>query len=87
MKQTLTSLVTISIKHQQSKLKQMVNAYAFRYPEQLIRQKEQELDKNRERMDRSFQLEVNKKMERFSNYKTRLSTQHPKRRIEQATKD
>lgn len=86
MKQTLNSLVAISIKHQQSKLKQMVNAYAFRYPEQLIRQKEQELDKNRERIDRSFQLEVNNKMERFSNYKTRLLTQHPKRRIEQATK-
>lgn len=86
MKQSLNSLIGMTLKYHRGKLEQMVNSYAFRYPEQLIRQKEQQLDKNKERMERSFQHEFNKKTDRFNNYKTRLITQHPKRRFEQATK-
>jgi exodeoxyribonuclease VII large subunit len=86
MKQSLNSLISITIKHHRSNLERMSNAYAFRYPEQLIRQKEQELDKAKERMDRAFQLVVHTNSQRFSNGKTRLLAQHPKRRLDIATK-
>ncbi|WP_026906648.1 exodeoxyribonuclease VII large subunit [Paucisalibacillus globulus] len=86
MKQSLNSLIGITVKQNQNQLERMVQSYAFRYPEQLLRQKEQELDKNRERMDRSVQLVLQKNSERLSNLQTRLLTQHPQRQLDQATK-
>ncbi|MEN2766030.1 exodeoxyribonuclease VII large subunit [Ornithinibacillus xuwenensis] len=86
MKQSLTSMISVSIRHQKNTLSRMVQSYAFRYPEQLIRQKEQELDKHRERLDRSVQVAVQHKTERFSNHYTRLLTQHPKKQLDHATK-
>ncbi|WP_042145864.1 exodeoxyribonuclease VII large subunit [Paucisalibacillus sp. EB02] len=86
IKQSLSSLIGITVKQNRDQLERMSQSYAFRYPEQLIRQKEQELDKNRERMDRGFQLILQSKSDRLSNYKTRLLTQHPKRQLDQATK-
>jgi exodeoxyribonuclease VII large subunit len=86
MKQSLSSLIGITMKQNRNQLERMAQSYAFRYPEQLIRQKEQELDKNRERLDRGLNLILQNKSERLNHHKTRLVTQHPKRQLVQATK-
>ncbi|GGA68055.1 exodeoxyribonuclease VII large subunit [Ornithinibacillus halotolerans] len=85
-KQSLTSLVSLTIKHHQSSLDQMIQSYAFRYPEQLIRQKELELDRYKERLERSTQHTVRNKMERYTSLKTRIYTQHPKKRLDEAVR-
>ncbi|WP_096270549.1 exodeoxyribonuclease VII large subunit [Paucisalibacillus globulus] len=87
MKQSLSSLIGITIKQNRNQLERMAQSYAFRYPEQLIRQKEQELDKHRERMDRGLKFNLQNKSERLNHHNTRLLTQHPKRQFVQATKD
>jgi exodeoxyribonuclease VII large subunit len=85
MRQSLHSLMGLHVKQHQNHLNRLVQSYAFKYPEQLIRQKELELDRNREQFDRSIRRVLQNKHERYANLSTRLLTQHPKRQLDQAT--
>ncbi len=87
LKQSLNSLVAMMVKHQQANLERMKQSYAFRYPEQLVRQKELALDKDREQLDRAFQRIVTNKSNRYMSLRTRLFTQHPKKQLDQANKE
>ncbi|MFZ3577140.1 exodeoxyribonuclease VII large subunit [Virgibacillus sp. DJP39] len=68
-------------------VKGLNQSYAFRYPQQLVNQKEQELDKLVERLNKALLFTVNKKTESFSNTKKRFVSQHPRRQIQTFTKE
>ncbi|WP_026569992.1 exodeoxyribonuclease VII large subunit [Sediminibacillus sp. JSM 1682029] len=60
------------------RLGQLQRAYAFRYPAQLLRQKEQELDKFVERLGRGLTARHNSKQESLRALHKRLMLKHPK---------
>ncbi|OZU90009.1 exodeoxyribonuclease VII large subunit [Virgibacillus indicus] len=62
-------------------------SYAFRYPEQLLKQKEQELDRFVEMMLKAANQNMKQQALAFSNLNSRLLAQHPKKQIEQYQKD
>ncbi|GIO28549.1 exodeoxyribonuclease VII large subunit [Ornithinibacillus bavariensis] len=86
LRQSLHSLMALQLKHHQNHLNRLVQSYAFKYPEHLLRQKELELDNKREQIDRAMQRVLQNKNERYNNFSTRLLTQHPKRQLDHATK-
>lgn len=86
LRQSLHSLMALQVKHHQNHLTRLVQSYAFKYPEHLLRQKELELDNKREQIDRVMQRVLQNKNERYNNFSTRLLTQHPKRQLDHATK-
>ncbi|HET7658020.1 MAG TPA: exodeoxyribonuclease VII large subunit [Bacillales bacterium] len=59
------------------RLKRMQTSYAFRYPAQLVRQKEQELDRLMERLTRESRRAVEKPAERFEAVYKGLRKFHP----------
>ncbi|HAM80279.1 exodeoxyribonuclease VII large subunit [Ornithinibacillus bavariensis] len=86
LRQSLHSLMALQLKHHQNHLNRLVQSYAFKYPEHLLRQKELELDNKREQIDRAMQRILHNKNERYNNFSTRLLTQHPKRQLDHAIK-
>ncbi|QTM99785.1 exodeoxyribonuclease VII large subunit [Sediminibacillus dalangtanensis] len=60
------------------RLGQLQRAYAFRYPAQLLRQKEQELDKFVERLGRGLSARHNSKQDSLRALHKRLMLKHPK---------
>ncbi|SDL62797.1 exodeoxyribonuclease VII large subunit [Sediminibacillus halophilus] len=60
------------------RLGQLQRAYAFRYPAQLLRQKEQELDKFVERLGKGVSARHNSKQESLRALHKRLMLKHPK---------
>lgn len=69
------------LNHHQKMLKRLEESYAFRYPEQLIRQKEQELDKEVDRLRRQTQNIYRQKQEMLHFLNRRLNTQFPKKKV------
>lgn len=72
------------LNHHQKMLKRLEESYAFRYPEQLIRQKEQELDKEVDRLRRQTQNIYRQKQEMLHFLNRRLNTQFPKKKLDHA---
>ncbi|TMN20772.1 exodeoxyribonuclease VII large subunit [Lentibacillus cibarius] len=68
-------------------LKRLKQSYAFRYPEQLMVQKEQELDKYVDRIDKMFHMEWRRKHESLAQMNTRLAASHPNRQIDHASRE
>lgn len=69
-----------------NKLQRLNESYAFRYPEQLIRQKELELDKIMERIDKTSTSLVKLRQEQFKTLYTRLLTRHPRKQLTDSKK-
>ena len=67
-------------------LTNLKDSYAFRYPGELLKQKEQELDNQLEYLQRNIQLKLKEKKSEFQVAYNRLQLQHPKQQMEQATK-
>ncbi|WP_430785356.1 exodeoxyribonuclease VII large subunit [Virgibacillus flavescens] len=80
--QNLSRTMANIVQSSSRQLKGLNQSYAFRYPGQLINQKEQELDKLVERLNKSIQFVHSKKSEALHNTKKRLASQHPKRQIQ-----
>lgn len=80
---SLTRTMNEKIVRHQQHLIRINQSYAFRYPENLIQQKEQELDKLSERLNRALTQLTVRQQERCINMNTRLLNQHPKRQFEQ----
>ncbi|WP_099158464.1 exodeoxyribonuclease VII large subunit [Virgibacillus ndiopensis] len=87
IKRTLSKVIKSDIVNSKQSLQRIKQSYAFRYPEQLVKQKEQELDKQVERLEKTLTIHVNRKKEMFFNMKARLVNQHPKKQFLQARKD
>lgn len=82
----LTREVNQLLDQETRRLNNALNSYAFRYPKELIRQKEQELDQQMEALERTLRLQVNDAAMVYQTVMRRLSVQHPKERIEEAEK-
>ncbi|MCT1905086.1 exodeoxyribonuclease VII large subunit [Oceanobacillus sojae] len=82
--QRLTQVMRTDIQMYSKRLERLSQTYAFKYPKQLIAQKEQELDTMLDTLNRSFKNRVEEKQVRYTHLKKRLSTQHPEQEIKAA---
>lgn len=78
LQQALSSLIERETKH----LARLRSSYAFRYPEQLIAQKEQQLDAAEDRMNRAIAQLIEQKRERAQGLRARMLLQHPEKQIQ-----
>jgi len=69
------------------KLAQKQKSYAFRYPEQLLRQKEQELDRMYDQLQKASVQMVNQKQNDLTNIQKRLQQQHPEKSLRLAKQE
>lgn len=83
---SITRLMTKMLSTSSQQLKRINQSYAFRYPEQLVNQKEQELDKQVESLNKALQFSINKQVDVLNNMKKRLTSQHPERHIQTMNK-
>ncbi|WP_077308761.1 exodeoxyribonuclease VII large subunit [Terribacillus halophilus] len=75
-------VVRQSYRQEANRLAKLKASYAFRYPEQMLRQKEIELDKLSDRLSRSGLAAVSAGKQRFTTLANRLSLVHPGRQAE-----
>jgi len=68
-------------------LKRLMSSYAFRYPQQLVSQKEQQLDTASERLQRTFDNQLTRLGTNLRQLDLRLMQQHPERQVETASTD
>ncbi|MBM7598004.1 exodeoxyribonuclease VII large subunit [Virgibacillus halotolerans] len=87
LKRALIREMNREIINHKNNLQRLKQSYAFRYPKQLLNQKEQELDKHVESLQRAMLNNNQHKEKAYNNMHTRLLTQHPKKQLEQAAKE
>lgn len=83
MERAMARSVLERVRREKSKLDQYKKSYAFRYPEQLIKQKEQELDRNVDQLSKSLTQMHKRKQEQWSNIQKRFIQQHPEKQVNQ----
>ncbi|MFD1360660.1 exodeoxyribonuclease VII large subunit [Lentibacillus salinarum] len=86
-RRSLTRVMTDQLTASRQNVNRIRQSYAFRYPEQLIVQKEQELDKLVERLDQAFINEWRRKYESMNHLKSRLLALHPTRQINRTARE
>lgn len=91
LKDRILTLKRILIKDMRQKINQqrqllikLQQSYAFRYPGQLLKQKEQELDRRVEQLQKAMVHKVTEKRQNYQHVHVRLATQHPGRQLERA---
>ncbi len=84
LKRSLQRIMKESLLRHRQSLQHLQQSYAFRYPAQLLLQKEQELDHHDERLKKEFQNLLDDQRERVSQIEARLHIQHPKRELNDA---
>ncbi len=84
LKRILTKDMRQKIKQQRQLLIKLQQSYAFRYPGQLLKQKEQELDRRVEQLQKAMVHKVTKKRQYYQHVHVRLATQHPGKQLERA---
>lgn len=84
---TMSRSLQLIMKNYTDALNRIKQSFAFRYPEQLINQKEQELDRYVERLKQSMSMRMEQKEEALAHLNMRLFSQHPKRQIELVRKE
>ena len=84
LQRALTRQLNNELNNLQKQLSRLQGSYAFRYPEQLIKQKEQALDNFVEGLQRATLANRKEKEIRLVNLNKRLVTQHPKKQLEQS---
>ncbi|GAA0602746.1 exodeoxyribonuclease VII large subunit [Virgibacillus siamensis] len=87
MERSLTRIMHEQLSGSSQMLNRLKQSYAFRYPEQLVTQKEQELDKHVDRLDKVQKSQYERKKEAYTSLKIRLSAQHPSVQYERAVKE
>ncbi len=70
--------------NRREQLARLQKSYAFKYPGQMLVQKEQELDRVLERLDRSYKYVHERKAEDFKQLDRRLQRQHPRQQVSDA---
>ncbi|ASK63240.1 exodeoxyribonuclease VII large subunit [Virgibacillus phasianinus] len=86
IKRSLTTFMNNQLYSSSKQLGHLNQSYAFRYPKQLVIQKEQELDKLVERLNKAVQFTVKKKDDELSSNKKRLLSNHPEQQIQTMSK-
>lgn len=87
LQRSLSREMNRELTNNQSYLQRIKQSYAFRFPKQLLNQKEQELDRHVESLQRAMINTRQQNDKAFSNLSTRLLTQHPKKQVEQSRKE
>lgn len=85
-KRALQQKMQNMIMTEQRHLKRIRQSYAFRYPEQLVRQKEQELDRVSDQLKKTVLAISRQKSQHLDHLYSRLVLVHPNKRIQQAAK-
>ncbi|WP_156290835.1 exodeoxyribonuclease VII large subunit [Oceanobacillus salinisoli] len=86
LKQALNRELQRELSNYHNHLRRLTESYAFRYPEQLVKQREQELDSLMERLQKAVVNIRREKKQRLESMLKRLVAQHPKKQVEQAQK-
>ncbi|MDM8099458.1 MULTISPECIES: exodeoxyribonuclease VII large subunit [Oceanobacillus] len=82
--QRLSQVMRTDIQMHRKRLESLSQTYAFKYPKQLIAQKEQELDSMLDSLNKSLKARMEQKQLRYTHLKQRLDTQHPEQEIKTA---
>ncbi|MCF6408395.1 exodeoxyribonuclease VII large subunit [Pseudalkalibacillus salsuginis] len=77
----LTRAITEHVKRLRNLLDNHQKSYAFRYPLQLVKQKEQDLDRTMERLQKTRSRTFDRKAEQIDQLISRLERNHPERRF------
>jgi len=85
-KQRLSREMSLQLDFYKRQLKSLNSSYAFRYPKELLKQKEQNLDSQLENLEREMKQKLKEKKLDFQVSYNRLQLQHPNQQIEQASK-
>ncbi|SDK55905.1 exodeoxyribonuclease VII large subunit [Sediminibacillus albus] len=81
MDRSLNRALKTRLANARDRLAQIQKSYAFRYPGQLLKQKEQELDRNVEKLRKALTVRYTQKQERWTNLHKRLMQKHPQMQI------
>lgn len=84
IQQRLSKTIEHKLYFQTKTLKRLNQSYAFRYPEQLLRQKELELDKSMERLTRVTDAQFKIRKDQFDNVFKRFVSQPPYKQLNEA---
>lgn len=80
--QSIRQMLTYRIEESNSKLNRLQKSYAFRYPAQLIKQKEQELDKKIDQLSKAVDTIYQHNSKQLEHNMLRLRNQHPNKQID-----
>ncbi|WP_054708471.1 exodeoxyribonuclease VII large subunit [Bacillus sp. JCM 19041] len=75
------------LQKEQVRLERISRSYAFRYPKQLVEQKEQQLDQLLDRLNRVIHQEVLEKKQKYTYLHRSIARQHPRLRLQQLRKE
>lgn len=84
IERNITSAVQSKLGNDLRHLERVKQSYAFRYPKQLLLQKEQQLDSTMELVSKRTIALLKRKNELLGNLQIRLLNQHPQKQFEQA---
>lgn len=83
LKQRLKRVMSVQYAEKREHLNRLQKSYAFKYPEQLMRQKEQDLDRIMEQMSRQMNQLHQQKYDRMGYLKKRLTQQRPETKLKE----
>lgn len=86
LKSRLQRALHVSVQTKKEQLSRLKQSYAFRYPEVLMRQKEQELDRLYEKLTKEWNQYYSRKKEKKDLLWKRLKTQHPQWKVNETQK-
>ncbi|SES82725.1 Exodeoxyribonuclease VII large subunit [Oceanobacillus limi] len=86
-KRALSRAVHNQMEHQQKMLNRITQSYAFRYPKQLLQQREQELDRLQESLYKFSRSNLQQNFHFYKQINVRLMNQHPQKQLEQSKKE
>jgi len=84
-KARLTRATETRLSQEKERLAYLTKSYAFRYPKQLVEQKEQELDRLHETLVKESSRLIEKKQEQLRSFTQRIQALHPQEKIKQET--
>jgi len=84
MRRSIQHMVHSRVKNYQNHLIRLKHSYAFRYPDQLIKQKNQELDQITDRMDKALTQHHQVNKDKYQSLHRQLKAHHPEAKLKQA---
>ncbi|GAE31880.1 exodeoxyribonuclease VII large subunit [Alkalihalobacillus hemicellulosilyticus] len=76
-----------TISRERSRHERLIHSYAFRYPEQLVKQKEQQLDVALDKLKRGMSVRLYEQGHILDKLDQRLLSAHPERKLEKAIQE
>ncbi|WP_077625042.1 exodeoxyribonuclease VII large subunit [Sediminibacillus massiliensis] len=86
-KRSLDRLIVSQLSTAKERLDQLNKSYAFRYPAQMLKQKEQELDRNVERLSKALKWKHDRNRDQLHFFTQRLEQRHPAIQVSQSKRE